>query len=124
MFINKNINFIKFFPSTIIYCFLIIIGSFFALMFFNINWGIDFIGGSEIHIKFHDTKISSTELINLLEKKDINNIQIQKYGNQNNFEYLIKTAKLKDNINDKIKILSSKIKNEFNINKLTFSAEI
>jgi len=115
MFIEKNINFIKFFPFAIIYCILIIIGCFITLIFFNINWGIDFIGGTEIHIKFKETKISSSTLIKCLEEKNIKHIQVQTYGNQNNSEYLIKTSKIKYNVNDKINNLSLKIKNEFNI---------
>ena len=76
---DLKINFLRFKNIATILSILAIISSLFFLVYKNLNFGIDFKGGTLIEIK-KDTELSIAEIRNQLSELSIGDIQIQTFG--------------------------------------------
>ena len=76
---DLKINFLKVKNIATILSILAIISSLFFLVYKNLNFGIDFKGGTLIEIK-KDTQLSIAEIRNQLSELNIGDIQIQTFG--------------------------------------------
>ena len=79
---DLNIDFLKFKNIATILSILAIISSLFFLFYKNLNFGIDFKGGTLIEIK-KDNELSIAEIRNQLSELNIGDIQIQTFGSDN-----------------------------------------
>ena len=79
---DLNIDFLKFKNIATILSILAIISSLFFLFYKNLNFGIDFKGGTLIEIK-KDKELSIAEIRNQLSELNIGDIQIQTFGSDN-----------------------------------------
>ncbi len=79
--------------------------------FFGLNLGIDFEGGTELHIKF-DKHISIGELRKTVESLDLGDVSIQRFGEMGANSYLVRvektSSKMKGGVSDIIKAALSK----------------
>ena len=98
---NTNINFlgkrkIAFVLSTILFVVSIVF-----LFVKSPNWGIDFTGGSLVHLKF-ESPIEAKQLRSMLEKSGITESDIQQFRNSTIMILRIKKAYGQEDIADKI----------------------
>lgn len=77
----------------------------------GITYGIDFVGGTEIQVKFNNT-VSIDQVRTLAEKEGLHNVHVQGFGDQS--EYIIRfqtvTGKTDKETNDRQNAAVSKIK--------------
>jgi preprotein translocase SecF subunit len=89
------------------------------LFFKGLNYGVDFKGGTLIELRANDKKINVTSLRNIFSNMNLGDVNIKKFGNENDF--LIKIEK-KDTSANAIEIikkdLSSKIGSSFNFRRV------
>ena len=120
------INFNKFYKlfnlvslSLVIISFALVIISVSMLFFKGLNYGVDFKGGTLIELRANDKKINVTSLRDIFSNMNLGDVNIKKFGNENDF--LIKIEK-KDTSANAIEIikkdLSSKIGSSFNFRRV------
>jgi preprotein translocase SecF subunit len=100
------INFNKFYKlfNTISVCLVVV--SILLLFFKGLNFGVDFKGGTLIELRSNDKKINVTSLRNSFNSMNLGNINIKKFGNENDF--LIKIEKKNRSANS-IEIIKKKL---------------
>ena len=113
------INFNKFYKLFNIISVCLIVISILLLFFKGLNFGVDFKGGTLIELRANDKKVNVTSLRDSFKSMNLGNINIKKFGNENDF--LIKIEK-KDRSANSIEIikkkLSDKIGNSFNFRRV------
>jgi len=113
------INFNKFYKLFNLISVILVIISILLLFFKGLNFGIDFKGGTLIELRANDKKINVTSLRVSFTGMDLGDVNIKKFGNENDF--LIKIEK-KDTSTDAIEIikknLSEKIGSSFNFRRV------
>ncbi|MDC0395863.1 protein translocase subunit SecF [Candidatus Pelagibacter sp.] len=113
------INFNKFYKLFNIISLVLVIISVSMLFFKGLNYGVDFKGGTLIELRANDKKINVTSLRNIFSNMNLGDVNIKKFGNENDF--LIKIEK-KDTSANAIEIikkdLSSKIGSSFNFRRV------
>jgi|TARA_B110000444_G_scaffold241106_1_gene257140 preprotein translocase subunit SecF len=82
------IRFNKFYTQFNILSFVLIIISLLLLVFKGLNFGIDFKGGTLIELRSTDTKVNVSSLRNILNKMDLGDVSVKKFGNDQ--DYLVK----------------------------------
>ena len=103
---ENSYNFNRFFKFWNTLSIILVIISVLLLIFKGLNYGIDFKGGTLIEVRSNDSQINTTNLRNSLIKMNIGDVNVKKFGSDNDF--LIKFEK-KDNNN---KNLIKEVKNE------------
>jgi len=92
---GTKIDFIRFMPYTAIMSGLLVIGSWMSIWWPGIQWGIDFAGGTEIHLRL-DPKVHIDQLRQAVDELKLGGTQVQAFeggglGGTTN-EYLIRVA--------------------------------
>ena len=113
------INFNKFYRFFNILSVCLIVISIMLLFFKGLNFGVDFKGGTLIELRANDKKINVTSLRDSFNSMNLGNINIKKFGNENDF--LIKIEK-KDRSANSIEIikrnLSDNLSSSFNFRRV------
>jgi preprotein translocase subunit SecF len=113
------INFNKFYKLFNLISTFFIIASILLLFFKGLNFGVDFKGGTLIELRANDGNISVTSLRASFNNMNLGDINIKKFGNENDF--LIKIEK-KDTSADAIEViknnLSKTLGNSFNFRRV------
>jgi len=113
------VNFNKFYKLFNILSGCLIIISILLLFFKGLNFGVDFKGGTLIELRSNDKKINVTSLRDSFNSMNLGDINIKKFGNNNDF--LIKIEK-KDRSANSIEIikksLSDKLNSSFNFRRV------
>ena len=113
------INFNKFYTLFNIISLSLVMISLLLLFFNGLNLGVDFKGGTLIELRSSDKKITVTSLRNSFRNMNLGDVNIKKFGNENDF--LIKIEK-KDTSSNAIEIikknLSDNIGNSFNFRRI------
>lgn len=86
---KKNIDYVGMFKVAGALSMLLIVGT--IVMYFTkgINYGVDFRGGVEIQVKFHE-KVALGDLRGVLEESKVPMSQLQSIGDENQNEFLLK----------------------------------
>ena len=117
---SKSINFNKYFKVLNIFSISLIMISLFLLFFKGLNYGVDFKGGTLIELRTVSSEINVSNLRNSLSKMNLGDINVKKFGDQNDF--LIKVEKkenIKKNLVEEIKKnLSESFNEEFNFRRV------
>jgi len=113
------INFNKFYKLFNIISASLILISILLLFFKGLNFGVDFKGGTLIELRANDKKINVTSLRDSFKSMNLGDINVKKFGNENDF--LIKIEK-KDRSANSIKIikknLSDNVSSSFNFRRI------
>ena len=113
------INFNKFFKLFNLISLSLVIISILLLFFKGLNFGVDFKGGTLIELRANDKTINVTSLRNSFSNMNLGDINIKKFGNENDF--LIKIEK-KDTSTNAIEVikkeLTSSIGGSFNFRRV------
>jgi preprotein translocase SecF subunit len=113
------INFNKFYKLFNLISLGLVICSILLLIFKGLNFGVDFKGGTLIELRANDKKINVTSLRDAFNNMNLGDINIKKFGNENDF--LIKIEKKDTSVNaiEVIKKdLSETIGNSFNFRRV------
>ena len=113
------INFNKFYKLFNIISASLILISILLLFFKGLNFGVDFKGGTLIELRANDKKINVTSLRDSFKNMNLGDINVKKFGNENDF--LIKIEK-KDRSANSIEIikknLSDNVSSSFNFRRI------
>ena len=113
------INFNKFYKIFNIISACLVVISILLLLFKGLNFGVDFKGGTLIELRANDKKINVTTLRDSFKNMNLGDVNIKKFGNENDF--LIKIEK-KDTSTNAIEIikknLSESIGGSFNFRRV------
>ena len=82
------INFNKFYKLFNLLSIILVVASISLLLFKGLNFGVDFKGGTLIELRANDKKINVSSLRDSFRKMNLGDINIKKFGNDN--DYLIK----------------------------------
>ena len=113
------INFNKFYKPFNIISIILVTVSIFLLIFKGLNFGVDFKGGTLIELRTTDYQVTISTLRQSLSKMNLGDVNVKKFGNENDF--LIKFEKKNNEINmiELIKKdLSKTIGNNFNFRRV------
>ena len=113
------INFNKFYKPFNIISIILVTVSIFLLIFKGLNFGVDFKGGTLIELRTTDYQVTISTLRQSLSKMNLGDVNVKKFGNENDF--LIKFEKKNNDINmiELIKKdLSKTIGNNFNFRRV------
>jgi preprotein translocase SecF subunit len=113
------INFNKFYKPFNIISIILVTVSIFLLIFKGLNFGVDFKGGTLIELRTTDHQVTISTLRQSLSKMNLGDVNVKKFGNENDF--LIKFEKKNNDINmiELIKNdLSKTIGNNFNFRRV------
>jgi len=90
---KKEIDFVGKFPRAMMLNAAIPLISLLGISVLGINWGIDFVGGTEMQVKF-DKDIPAQEIRDVLASINFDKNQVQTYGAVENHEMLIRVERL------------------------------
>ena len=94
--VSKNINFSKFYKKMNIISLILIFLSSLILITKGLNLGVDFKGGTLIEVRVDKIEINISEIRHSLLKMNLGDVNVKKFGNEN--DYLLKIER--GNIND------------------------
>ena len=113
------INFNKFYKIFNIISFILMLSSILLLSIKGLNFGVDFKGGTLIELRTTDNEINVTTLRKSFNKMNLGDVNVKKFGKDN--DYLIKFEKkdIEPNTIEKIKIdLANLIGDTFNFRRV------
>ena len=113
------INFNKFYKIFNIISFILMLSSILLLFIKGLNFGVDFKGGTLIELRTTDNEINVTTLRKSFNKMNLGDVNVKKFGKDN--DYLIKFEKkdIEPNTIEKIKIdLTNLIGDTFNFRRV------
>lgn len=90
---RKEINFVGRFKTATALSLVLPVLSFASLLMFGIPWGIDFLGGMEMQVKFPNP-VSAGDVREVLEDNDFQKNQVQQFGASQNNELLIRVERV------------------------------
>ncbi len=93
-----NINFVGKFPVAVIFSIVLVscaVGAFFTK---GLNYGVDFRGGAEIHVRFQEN-IKLADLRDALSKAGFSSSSVQSIGDGTHVDYLVKVNAAEENLN-------------------------
>ena len=100
------INFNKFYKLFNLISLFLVIVSILLLFFKGLNFGVDFKGGTLIELRSNDKNINVTSLRDSFSSMNLGDVNIKKFGNENDF--LIKVEK-KDTSSNAIEIIKKEL---------------
>ena len=116
------INFNKFYKLFNLISASLVLISIMLLFFKGLNFGVDFKGGTLIELRANDKKINVTSLRDTFSNMNLGDVNIKKFGNENDF--LIKIEK-KDTSANAIEIIKKDLTNvlggSFNFRRVEIS---
>ena len=83
--INKNIKFSNFYKKMNIFSLILIFLSFSILLIKGLNLGVDFKGGTLIEIRTENANVNIAEIRQSLLKMNLGDINVKKFGKENDF---------------------------------------
>lgn len=89
----RELNFVRFFPASLVIAGILPIVVIIASLMFGINWGIDFSGGTEMQIQF-SKEVQADEIRSVLENLGFEKHQVQSYGPPSSHEMLVRVERL------------------------------
>ncbi|MEW5853483.1 MAG: protein translocase subunit SecF [Myxococcota bacterium] len=72
-----------------------------GLVFVRINWGVEFVGGTEIQVKFPE-KVDENEIRKILDEAKLEGASVQQFGAPENNEYLLRVERISVLTTDKV----------------------
>ena len=105
--IKKDIQFTHFYKKLNILSLTLIVLSIFVLLIKGLNLGVDFKGGSLIEIRTENSSVKISEIRQSFLKMNLGDINVKKFGKEN--DYLVKIELTKFNDNNFIKTIKDRL---------------
>ena len=106
----KDIKFTDYYRKLNIFSIILIISSVVIIFFKGLNLGVDFLGGTLIEIRGGNTKIDIGDIRQSLIKMDLGDVNVKKFGKENDF--LVKIEMSKNNDTNFIKSINDKMSSD------------
>ena len=110
--LSKDFKFSNNYKKMNIFSFLLIFLSILVLLFKGLNFGVDFKGGTLIEIRSENININIADIRQSLLKMNLGDINVKKFGNEN--DYLIKIEKTNTNDPNFIKSINEQLISDLN----------
>lgn len=107
-----NLNFVSKFPVAITISAVLVIGSLAAFFTKGLNYGVDFRGGAEIQVAFEE-KIELKDVRAALEANKFDSSTVQRIGEEEDNEFLIKVAAAEENLNQVTDQITTMLQTDF-----------
>jgi len=105
--IKKDIQFTHFYKKLNILSLTLIVLSIFVLLIKGLNLGVDFKGGTLIEIRTENSSVKISEIRQSFLKMNLGDINVKKFGKEN--DYLVKIELTKFNDNNFIKTINDRL---------------
>ena len=104
-----NFKFSNAFKKLNLISFIVLILSIIVILFKGLNLGVDFKGGTLIEIRSENSKVKISEIRKSFLNMDLGDVNVKKFGKENDFLVQIENADLNDqnfikNLNDKLSL--------------------
>ncbi|MCA9507556.1 MAG: protein translocase subunit SecF [Myxococcales bacterium] len=116
---RKEINFVGRFKTATGLSLLLPLVSFVALLVFGIPWGIDFLGGLEMQVKFPQS-VPAGEVRETLENAGFSKNQVQQFGASQNNEILIRVERVAALEQKDVNKITQIVEQSFGTSKILF----
>ena len=110
--ISREFKFSNFYKKFNIFSISLIFLSILILLFKGLNFGVDFKGGTLIEIRSENININISDIRQSLLKMNLGDVNVKKFGNEN--DYLIKIEKTKTNDPNFIKFINEQLISDLN----------
>jgi len=105
--ISKKIQFSKYYKKINFFSMTLVVLSLVIIIFKGLNLGVDFKGGTLIEIRAENSNINISEIRQSLIKMDLGDVNVKKFGKENDFLVKIEISKINEknfikSINDKL----------------------
>ena len=105
--ISKDIKFSNFYKKMNVISFILICLSILILLIKGLNLGVDFKGGTLIEVRTENVKIDISEIRQSLLKMNLGDVNVKKFGNEN--DYLVKIEITNTNDENFIKSINDRL---------------
>ena len=105
--ISKDIKFSNFYKKMNVISFILICLSILILLIKGLNLGVDFKGGTLIEVRTENVKIDISEIRQSLLKMNLGDVNVKKFGKEN--DYLVKIEITKSDDENFIKSINDKL---------------
>lgn len=105
-----NFNFVSKFPVAVVLSVILVLSSIGLFVSKGLNYGVDFKGGAEIHVRFQEN-IELKDLRAALEKGGFSSSSVQSIGDGTHVDYLIKVNAQEKNLNEVTDKITALLKN-------------
>ena len=112
--ISKNINFHSFYKKFNIFSLIMVILSLIILLIKGLNLGVDFKGGTLIEIRTENARIDISEIRQSLLKMNLGDVNVKKFGKENDF--LVKIEVVKTDNKNFIKSINEELSKDLGSN--------
>ena len=106
----KDIKFSNYYKKLNIFSFILIVLSIATIFLKGLNLGVDFKGGTLIELRVENSKIRIADIRQSLMKMNLGDINVKKFGNEN--DYLIKIEINKSNDTNFIKSINNELSSD------------
>lgn len=120
---KTNINFISMLKTAWIVTGLLVVVVIGGIAIFGMPWGIDFLGGLEMQVKF-DKPVSANEIRDVLEELDFDKNQVQTFGPAHNNEMLVRIESMAAITDTELERLTSLVSQQFPKNSAGAEAKV
>ena len=108
--ISKDIKFSNFYKKMNVISFILICLSILILLIKGLNLGVDFKGGTLIEVRTENVKIDISEIRQSLLKMNLGDVNVKKFGNEN--DYLVKIEITNTNDENFIKSINDRLNSD------------
>ena len=108
--ISKDIKFSNFYKKMNVISFILICLSILILLIKGLNLGVDFKGGTLIEVRTENVKIDISEIRQSLLKMNLGDVNVKKFGNEN--DYLVKIEITNTNDENFIKSINDQLSSD------------
>lgn len=109
---KNEINFVKYFKPFLIIALLVPVAAVVGSLVSGINWGIDFQGGTEMQVRF-SKDVPADEIRKVLEEAGFEKHQVQRYGDENSHERLVRVERMATFKPEEVKNIETLLKGSF-----------
>lgn len=109
---KNEIDFVSKFRGAAAFAIILPLVSIIGMVVLDINWGIDFSGGTELQVQFQQP-LESKQLHGVLDNLGFSKTQVQRYGSAENNEWLIRVERMETFTTADVDMISTLIKGSF-----------
>jgi preprotein translocase subunit SecF len=110
---DSNIDFMKSSRLCALISTVLVLASLTAFFVKGLNYGVDFTGGIELNVKFNSEEVTTQKVREIMSQVKVADLQVQKFSDDSNNEYLIRVKGADENLGDITKEMEKNLSDNF-----------